>query len=106
MRKTKATNATDICQYFFESVGKAKVTPKLCTECRDVQKNRKRYDFYYIDSVEIAMERSIRCSDCMYQLLKKHVSGSEEVLRQELQYLRCVQPNGVVVDPYLISCGY
>lgn len=39
---------TSMCQYFFVSVGKAKVSPKLCTECRDVTKNRKRYDYLLI----------------------------------------------------------
>ena len=46
-KNTRSDDETsEICQYFFESAGKAKVTPKLCTECQDIQKNRKRYDYY------------------------------------------------------------
>ena len=97
--------SNEMCQYFFQSVGKAKVTPKLCTECRDVQKHRFRYDYYYMDLVEISQERRVMCSDCMYQLLKEHISGTETELRNELTELRQQQPNGVLVDPFLISCG-
>ena len=47
-----------------------------------------------------------RCSECMLRLLKEHISGAEDGLRQELRYLRTYQTKGVLVDPFLISCGY
>ena len=96
----------EMCHYFFQSVGKAKVSPKLCTECRDMQKNRFRYDYYYVDLVEISQERTVVCSDCMYQLLRKHISGTEADLRSQLKDFRQQQPHGVLVDPFLVSCGY
>lgn len=97
---------SEIAPYFFESVGKAKVTPKLCTECRDISKSRKRYDIYYIDLAEISQERNVMCSDCMYKLLKKHIFGREEQIKLELSALRDLQQNGVYIDPFLISCGF
>lgn len=97
---------TDICQYFFYSVGKAKVTPKFCSECRGVPKQRRKYALYYVNLVEIARERTARCSTCMYQLLREHVIGEEEEMREELHLMRALHPNGVLVNPFLISCGY
>ena len=61
MRKSSGhQDHSEICEYFFESMGKARVTPKLCTECRDVEKSRKRYDYYYVDLAEISQERTVR----------------------------------------------
>ena len=92
-----------ICRYFYECVGKMKVSSQLCTKCRDYGKERDRYDYYYIDLVEISKVRTVRCWNCMYLLLKKNVRGSDQVLREELKVLREEQCRGVTVDPPTIS---
>lgn len=90
---------------FYECSGKMKVTLKLCSRCRDVEKQRGRFDYYYIDLVEISQTRTVQCSTCMYHFLRKHVQGQDFELREELQYLRNKQKRGILVDPFLISCG-
>ena len=99
------TTLTTICSYFYECVGKVKVSMKSCTDCRDTEKQRHMYDYYYMNLVEISQERTVRCSNCMYRFLKEHIHGSESNLRQELKFLRLRQVDGVLVDPFSISCG-
>ena len=77
-----------------------------CVCCGDRDRHFLGFDFYYVDLVEIAQTRGARCSGCMYRLLKQNIRGSEEALKQELCYLRVEQPDGVLVDPFLITCGY
>ena len=99
------TTLTTICSYFYECVGKVKVSMKSCTDCRDTEKQRHMYDYYYMNLVEISQERTVRCSNCMYLFLKKHIHGSQSKLREELEFLRLGQTDGVLVDPFSISCG-
>ena len=99
------TTSLDICQYFFECVACFITRFQYCTKCRDIGKQKDAHDYYYINLVEITQERTVVCSNCMYHLLKKYVHGTEEFLREELRLVRLKQSNGVLVDPFLISCG-
>ena len=95
---------TEIAQYFFECIGKAKVVLRFCTQCMDDEKQRNMFDWYFIDITEISQQRTILCLTCMNDLLRKYVHGKDVMGR--LMELRRQQPNGVYVDPFLISCGY
>ena len=96
---------TDLSDYFYECAGKAKVTPKLCTKCRDINKNPKRYDLYYIDIMEISQQRTIFCVDCMKSIVNKTVRGELADVIDELNLLRLLQPHGIYIDPFSVSCG-
>lgn len=96
---------TDLSDYFYECAGKAKVTSKLCTKCRDMNKTPKRYDLYYIDIMEISQQRTIFCVDCMKTIVDSAVTGNLTDIRDELNLLRLLQPNGIYIDPFSVSCG-
>ena len=107
---TTTTTTTQLAQYFFEKVGEVSVAMRLCVQCRDVGKNKKKLDQYFIDLMEITTsdDRTILCSKCMSDLVKLNVRNSnnrDEVIKR-LDILRNQQPDGVVVDPFLITCGY
>ena len=97
-------NITEIARYFFECIGRVKVTLRFCIQCIDGQKHRSMFDWYFIDISEISQQRTILCLSCMNDLLRKYVHGTDVMGR--LIELRRQQPNGVYVDPFLISCGY
>lgn len=97
---------TEIAQYFFECIEKAKVSLKMCTQCRDIDKDRTITDWYFMDLVEISQQRTILCLDCMEGLVKSEVKGTPQDIAEELLELREKQPNGIYMDPFLISCGY
>ena len=94
-----------MCAYFYECVGKMKTTFKFCTECNGSNESPHLYDNYYIDLVEISRERTVRCSSCMLNLLKEEVHGTDDELVIKLKQLRLLQPHGVLIDPFLVSCG-
>ena len=94
------SESSQLCRYFYECKGKMKASLKVCTSCRDVEKERVAFDWYYIDLVEISQQRRVRCRKCMYALLKRNVHGSNEHLLEELKELRDEQSCGVSVDPF------
>jgi len=96
---------TDLSDWFYECTGKAKVTSRLCSKCRDGNKSSKRYDLYFIDLIEISQQRTIFCYDCVKMIIDERVQGSMSEIRDELKLLRVIQPNGVYVDPFSVSCG-
>ena len=96
---------TELSEWFYECAGKAKVTSRLCSKCRDGNKSSKRYDNYFIDLVEISQQRTVYCDDCMSEIINEQVKGSISEIRDELNLLRVNQPNGVYVDPFSLSCG-
>lgn len=95
-----------LSDYFFECVGQAGVSSRHCTQCCDVNKSHIKYDWYFIDLVEISQERTVLCLDCMTSVVNKHVQGDMNSIKEELNRLRKKQPCGVYIDSYLISCGY
>ena len=103
-----------MAKYFFEKVGKVNVVMRLCVKCRDVGKKKGELDHYFIDLMEIAMneERTVLCSKCMEDLMRLNVqtssTGVDEIdeILIELEVLRNEQPHGIVVNPFLITCGY
>ena len=106
MRNMDDDCAPEICAYFYECVGRMKRKFQWCVQCGDREREFLGYDYYYVDLVEIAQSRGARCSGCMYRVLKQNIQGSETALRQGLRYLRVEQPDGVLVHPFLITCGY
>ena len=102
----KLDNISEIAEYFFEKIGKANVKCHLCVQCKDYDKDNNSTDDYYMNLMEIARERTILCTGCMRDVIYEHVVGSEEEICSELKQLRIKQPNGVNVDPFLVSCGY
>lgn len=97
---------TDICRYFFDNIGHARVSVKMCTQCRDISKDRTGKDWYFMDLMEISQQRTILCLECMGEVVKQEVVGTPQDIAQELLDLREKQPHGVYVDPFLITCGY
>lgn len=95
---------SEMCEYFFDSVGRAKATFKLCVECRDIRKPKSNVDEYFMNLVEISQQRTILCFGCMTALINRNVNV--ENLTEDLMKWRKLQPNGILVDPYLLSCGY
>ena len=86
-------------------VEKQQVTSRLCSKCRDGNKSSKRYDLYFIDLIEISQQRTVYCYDCMNGIINDRVKGSISEIRDELNLLRVIQPSGVYVDPFSVSCG-
>ena len=82
------------------------MTSRLCSKCRDGNKSSKRYDdLYFIDLIEISQQRTVYCYDCMNGIINDRVKGSISEIRDELNLLRVIQPSGVYVDPFSVSCG-
>ena len=106
-----STSTQQLAQYFFEKVGEVNVSMRLCVQCRDIGKCKKKYDQYFIDLMEITTnnERTILCSKCMSDLVQMNMGSSSDLrdeLIKQLDILRNQQPHGVVVDPFLATCGY
>lgn len=99
---------THLAPYFFEQVGSVNPALRLCVQCGDEGKRRGSVDRYFVDLVEVTANRTILCSQCMMSLVRmniNNVDGRDELLN-ELHLLREQQTDGIVVDPFLITCGY
>ena len=111
LNTNNGTATQQLAQYFFENVGEVNVSMRLCVQCRDIGKYKKKYDQYYINLMEITTNnvRTILCSKCMSDLVQMNVGSSSDLrgeLIKQLDILRNQQPHGVVVDPFLVTCGH
>lgn len=95
---------TEMCTYFYKSVGTALVNLKLCVECGDSGKWKFDNDEYYMNITEVSHIRTVLCSRCMLALMENNIDAA--TVEQDLEVMRTTQPNGVYVDPYLLACGY
>uniref|UniRef100_A0A7M5XEX3 Uncharacterized protein n=1 Tax=Clytia hemisphaerica TaxID=252671 RepID=A0A7M5XEX3_9CNID len=95
-----------VSEYFYVCIGEVSVALKGCIMCRDQGKERNGMDFYFMDLVEISKDRTILCVGCFSNLVSFHVPMDYLSMKNELLDLREKQPEGVYVDPFLITCGY
>jgi len=95
-----------LSESFFEDVGLANITFSLCSNCKDVGKNKEVLESYYVDMAEISQQRTTLCYPCMKEFLKENLRVELAELKDELKDLREAQISGIHIDPFLISCGY
>ena len=95
-----------LSSYFYKCIGRSNTSMKLCTVCRDVEKEWQSTDCYYMDFAEITRERTVLCRGCMANLISLCVPPTLCGIQTELEQVRMAQPEGVYVDPFLITCGY
>ena len=106
LKKQGCPFTDSVSEYFYVCIGEVRVALKECIMCRDQGKERNSTDFYFMDLVEISKDRTILCSRCFSTLMSFHVPLDYASMKNELLNLREKQPEGVYVDPFLITCGY
>jgi len=82
---------------FFECKGAIRVSQRMCTRCRDVDKLITRTDLYYVDMTERIKERTVLCHGCLGIILKRYIGSNENQILDALKYYRKAQKTGIVV---------
>nr|XP_047141922.1 uncharacterized protein LOC100200907 [Hydra vulgaris]XP_047141923.1 uncharacterized protein LOC100200907 [Hydra vulgaris]XP_047141924.1 uncharacterized protein LOC100200907 [Hydra vulgaris] len=84
---------------YFECKGDLSVTLRMCTKCRDLGKDNTKTDQYYINTPEVARERTILCYACMHTMINEFLDKNKIAdVPEELNRLQKLQTNEISIS--------